>query len=473
MMAAAALSLATASDTHASDKLVWSEGGIRNADLNGDHNSLVWPNTAQYVAINRVTGNVYWADNTSLPGKLMMASHEVAGSPTPSVVATTVPGERILHIAIDPAGAGTAYWDDFTQLHIYRADLPNGQPVLIPTAAQTIRGIALDLRPDKRHMYVYNGVTLWRSDLPNGTNEVELANSIGDGGQGGFVLDTCFDDVYVIGSTMPHPGVPVPYIRRARLSFSAHPSLSNITTVLSGDVDVGITQDVGHDCVIDLDLKARKMYWTSQMASASGQIRVASLNGSGISSIITASNGMPGVALALADYRCAPGLTFCSGDGLLPTPCPCVPPNIVPSLPAALDHGCANSMNLDGALFTAVGTVAPDTVAFDVAVSNNYVGFGIMIKGNGNAPNGIASGDGIRCVDGQLIRFGAHFAGTHGAPQGHWTYPNAAQTSSVSIQTAQPIGQPAYYQLFYRSAAANFCNASTTNWSNGYAINWP
>ncbi len=169
------------------------------------------------------------------------------------------------------------------------------------------------------------------------------------------------------------------------------------------------------------------------------------------------------------------GIGFCFGDGSLLTACPCVRPNTVPNPPAALGHGCANSLNPNGALLNASGstTPAPGTVAFDVLVVPNYVGFGLMVKGNANATAGIAAADGIRCADGQLIRFGSHFAGTNGAPQGHWTYPNTVQTNPVSVQTAQPPGQTAYYQLFYRAAAPNFCNAATTNWSNGYRITWP
>jgi hypothetical protein len=183
------------------------------------------------------------------------------------------------------------------------------------------------------------------------------------------------------------------------------------------------------------------------------------------------------IAVTVTVYRnCVEqGIGFCFGDGSLLTSCPCVPPNTVPHPPAAPGYGCANSLNLSGALLTASGstTPAPGTVAFDVLVAPNYVGFGLMVKGNANATAGIAAADGIRCVDGQLVRFGSHFAGSNGAPQGHWTYPNTVQTNPVSVQTAQPPGQTAYYQLFYRAAAPNFCNAATTNWSNGYRVTWP
>ncbi len=183
-------------------------------------------------------------------------------------------------------------------------------------------------------------------------------------------------------------------------------------------------------------------------------------------------------AIATAAEGCSPatdntGIAFCFGDGTLATACPCSPPNTVPNPPAAPGHGCANSQNLSGALLSATGTTAPDALAFNVSVSPNYVSFGLLLKGDASANGGIASADGVRCVDGQLIRFGAHFAGTNGAPQGYWTYPNTVQTNPVSVQTAQVPGQTSYYQLYYRNTAANFCNAATTNWSNGLRVVWP
>ncbi len=181
------------------------------------------------------------------------------------------------------------------------------------------------------------------------------------------------------------------------------------------------------------------------------------------------SNGVPDEC----DGPLRPGVPFCFGDGTLATSCPCASPNTVPNPPAAPGHGCANSFNLDGALLSATGTTAPDTIAFDVFVSANYVSFGLLLKGDAELAAGIAAADGIRCVDGQLIRFGAHFASTHGAPTGHWTYPNDVQTTPVSIQTAQPPAQTSYYQLFYRNTAPSFCTEATTNWSNGVRIVWP
>lgn len=165
--------------------------------------------------------------------------------------------------------------------------------------------------------------------------------------------------------------------------------------------------------------------------------------------------------------------TCCFGDGSLATACPCVPPNTVPNPSAAAGHGCANSQNPNGALLSTTGAVSPDTLAFDVFVSPTYSGLGMMLKGDAPAIGGFASADGIRCVDGNVVRFGAHFAGTNGASQGHWTYPNSLQVIPVSLQTSQVVAQSACYQLYYRDVAANFCNGATTNWSNGCKVIWP
>jgi hypothetical protein len=176
---------------------------------------------------------------------------------------------------------------------------------------------------------------------------------------------------------------------------------------------------------------------------------------------------------------CGPGFSFCFGDGKI-SPCPCVLPNTVPNPGSAPEHGCANGFNLDGALLTAAGstTPAPGTISFDVLVSAspnpNFVSFALMVKGNGQLPNGVANADGLRCADGQLIRFGGHNGSTNGAALGHWTYPNTVQTTPVKTQTAQPNGQTAYYQLFYRSVnPPNFCTPALANWSNAYQIFWP
>jgi hypothetical protein len=166
------------------------------------------------------------------------------------------------------------------------------------------------------------------------------------------------------------------------------------------------------------------------------------------------------------------GTPFCFGDGSLPTPCPCAPPNTVPNPSGATGNGCASSFDLEGAHLRAFGTVSPDTVRFDTDFGPSYFGFASLVKGSAKSSTGLAHGDGVACTDGVLWRFGGHNAGTGGASVGSWTYPNTVQTKSVSAATLQAPGSHAFYQLFYRNAAAGFCSSGTTNWSNGVEIAW-
>jgi hypothetical protein len=168
-----------------------------------------------------------------------------------------------------------------------------------------------------------------------------------------------------------------------------------------------------------------------------------------------------------------PAVSFCSGDGSLPTTCPCVAPNTVPSPSGAPGHGCANSFDLNGAILSVSGTTTPlDTVQFSCIVGGNYAAYAIMLKGDAVNANGVQNADGVLCVSGAILRFGAHYAATGGAAPGEWTLPNSLMTTPISTLTAQTPGQTAYYQLYYRNAAVNFCNPWAANWSNGMEMTW-
>lgn len=162
--------------------------------------------------------------------------------------------------------------------------------------------------------------------------------------------------------------------------------------------------------------------------------------------------------------------SFCFGDGSMSTRCPCAAPDIVPSPSGIPRSGCANSLNLDGARLTARGLASPDHVELDAFIGPNHTGFAMLVKGDGRIPSGVASGDGIRCVDGAMVRFGGHDAGANGDDIGFWSYPNTAQTASVSAITGQLPGQIAFYQLLYRNAAPGFCSPDTVNWTGAVQI---
>jgi hypothetical protein len=164
---------------------------------------------------------------------------------------------------------------------------------------------------------------------------------------------------------------------------------------------------------------------------------------------------------------------FCFGDGTTTTTCPCVAPNTVPSPAGATAHGCANSFDLNGALLKVAGTTAPDTLFFLADLGTNYSGFAVLVASNTSDPAGAVAGDGVLCVNGSMVRFGEHNAGTEGAPVGLWTYPSTAQTTPVSVITGQTPATTASYQLMYRNAVASFCTPDTFNVTNGVQILWP
>ncbi len=181
----------------------------------------------------------------------------------------------------------------------------------------------------------------------------------------------------------------------------------------------------------------------------------------------TLSNGWP---IDPGNIPPAPGTAYCFGDGSLPTPCPCTPPNTVPSPSGGPDAGCANSFNPAGARLDAAGAKNPDQVIL-TASGLTPVGFVIFLSGDGNDAAGVANGDGVRCAGGSFVRFGSQNA-SNGAAK----FPNPALglTNALSIVSSVTPGAGAtrYYQCFYRNVAAGWCNAATTNMSSAYQITW-
>lgn len=180
-----------------------------------------------------------------------------------------------------------------------------------------------------------------------------------------------------------------------------------------------------------------------------------------------------GVADAFVWDRWGTPRTVCAADDQLMIACPCAAPNTVPSPQAAPEHGCANSRNASGAVLHGNGALVPDEMRFRADIAPSYGGFAFAIRGDAFNADGLGAGDGIRCVTGALVRFGAHLSGTNGDALGEWTYPNAVQTTPISSVTAQPFASSAYYQVVYRDVAAGFCNASTFNVTSALEIYWP
>ncbi|MBK7874930.1 MAG: hypothetical protein IPJ77_04135 [Planctomycetes bacterium] len=165
---------------------------------------------------------------------------------------------------------------------------------------------------------------------------------------------------------------------------------------------------------------------------------------------------VPGVATA------PPGLVFCSGDGTVPglALCPC-------ANTGASGRGCANSANALGARLAATGIVANDTLVLQASGMPATVS-AIFLKGDQANASGVVFGDGVRCVDGALVRLGT-VQNVGGASQ----YPSGVQ-ASVSVRGGTPIGSglTGHYQTYYRNSSAAFCPPETFNVSNGLAITW-
>jgi hypothetical protein len=163
---------------------------------------------------------------------------------------------------------------------------------------------------------------------------------------------------------------------------------------------------------------------------------------------------------------CTPmtGTPYCFGDGSGAS-CPCG--NI-----GAAQHGCANSSNAGGARLVAEGQahVSSDTVtlrATDLPLSASLLFF----QGTGQVAGGLGTsfGDGLRCVNGPVVRLAVRHASAGSASLGH------AVTGDPSISTAGLLPGDTWntrnYQAWYRDAQG-FCTSATYNLTNGVSIRW-
>ncbi len=153
---------------------------------------------------------------------------------------------------------------------------------------------------------------------------------------------------------------------------------------------------------------------------------------------------------------------FCSGDGLDPavtTACPC-------GNPGASRHGCAWSNGPAGAQLLANGEPNPDTMQL-LAGGMPAMPPSIFLKGDAVIPEGVDFGDGLRCAAGHLVRLGLK-QNVNGASR----FPESGDPLlSVRGMTPPGSGLIAYYQVYYRNAAA-YCTAATFNSTNGVRITW-
>ncbi|MBI5364304.1 MAG: hypothetical protein HZA53_14085 [Planctomycetes bacterium] len=180
------------------------------------------------------------------------------------------------------------------------------------------------------------------------------------------------------------------------------------------------------------------------------------------------SQGFDGFWLLRVGCNLEPGAGFCAGDG--------IDPNVTPGCPCTNfggpGRGCRSSFNANGAFITATGATALDNVVLQVD-GVNPSGNVIFMRGNLNNVSGVTFGDGVRCVDGTLIRRTKPIFAA-----GQASFPSPTDTVLLSNGwgaanlTPPGSGITAHYMAYYRNAAALFCPPETFNGTNAYVITW-
>ena len=178
---------------------------------------------------------------------------------------------------------------------------------------------------------------------------------------------------------------------------------------------------------------------------------------------------LPGASTgsALARYRLCdgPGESFCAGDGTQAAPCPCANAGLA-------GRGCQNSATTGGALLSASGTLAPDTLSL-TCQGTLPTALAIFLQGD-VVLGAVPFGDGLRCAGGSLKRLFAH------AASGGVVIAPAPGDPSVSLRSAQlgdvlAPGSQRVYQVYYRDPDPLFCAApagNTWNVSNALRLGW-
>jgi hypothetical protein len=155
-------------------------------------------------------------------------------------------------------------------------------------------------------------------------------------------------------------------------------------------------------------------------------------------------------------------ISYCgAGDGAVTAPC---------AIGAgAAGNGCANSGNASGASLTATGSAGADTIVLSQS-GELPTSLSIFLQGNSNIAAGVAFGDGVRCVGGNLLRLYSKNAvgGTVAAPGGG---DPSIKTQSATLGDVIPPGATRFYQVYYRDPAS----ASGLNFNVGNALEilWP
>lgn len=154
----------------------------------------------------------------------------------------------------------------------------------------------------------------------------------------------------------------------------------------------------------------------------------------------------------------AAGTPFCFGDSAA-NACPC-------GNNGAPGHGCASSVNANGALLEAAGLPQQDTV---VLLGSAMPATAPCVYLQGDFFTDVPFGDGRRCLAGSLLRLRTKINSG-----GTSSFPDSVETVTLAQRggVVPGSGVTRGYQVYYRNAAAAFCPPETYNISNGLRIVW-
>lgn len=158
------------------------------------------------------------------------------------------------------------------------------------------------------------------------------------------------------------------------------------------------------------------------------------------------------------------GTPLCFGDGTQSLPCPCANNGLA-------GHGCDNSAATGGALLSARGSTAADTVVLSSSGELPTV-LSIFLQGNALTANPLPFGDGLRCAGGTLKRLYVKNA-SGGAVSAPMAGDNSIQVQSALLGDTITPGTSRWYQVYYRDPNLTFCAApsgSSFNVSNALEI---
>jgi hypothetical protein len=145
--------------------------------------------------------------------------------------------------------------------------------------------------------------------------------------------------------------------------------------------------------------------------------------------------------------------------------CPCDPGQAGPAA-----SGCRNSAHI-GARLEARGNPAVSVDSVTLRASGALpTAIGLLFQGNGRQAGGLGGvfGDGLLCVDQNVVRLGVRHA-SGGALSFGYSVPG---DPTIAAQGQVPAGGATrYYQHWYRDPAP-FCTAGTFNLTNAVRIDW-